>query len=215
MDQKFADSLRFARKHQSHHAFLRLVTADNINLRDKDGCSPFYLFVAYGAENIDSEDLANEIKVMKHLLALKANVNNQSSNGRTPLYEAVRRQVVPVVTFLLENKADMRIGAECMISPIRLVCIKEDFPIARLFMMCGAKLEEFENQNISPIVRLDGPNEEMKQFAARIETAGKSVLAFLSLSKKSQLLKIVGRDVVKYIARLIWETRGRPEWNQN
>jgi hypothetical protein len=211
------EKLKFAAVHFDYDTFIKLVTPENINSRDQDGYDVFHLFVAYGYDQLDSDNSIVEIKMMKQLLAMKATVNTRCADDRTPLYQAILRQADPIVAFLLENKADMRVECSGDRTPIRQACIKEhdgeSFPMCRMLMMCGAKLEEFEIENGNQ-TRCYGPNEAMKQFSRQIEASKKSTLAFLSSDKKSYLLKLVGKDILKYIAELVWETRGRPEWGR-
>ena len=206
--------LKFAAIHVEYDAFLKLVTPENINLRDQDGYDVFHLFVAYGYDQLDPDNSITEIKVMKELLVMKATVNTRCIDNSTPLYQAVLRQAAPIVAFLLENKADMRVERRDDYTPIRLACIKEhgrgSFPMCRMFMMCGAKLEEFEAWSGDHY----GPNEAMKQLSRQIVKARRATLAFLSLNKKSHLLKLVGKDILRYLSELVWETRGRSEWER-
>lgn len=176
----------------------------------------FHIFVAYGWDRMDTEDKTlGEIKVMKQLLAMKATVNTRCVDNSTPLYQAVLRQADGIVEFLLENKADMRVGRYDDRTPIGLAyieeCGKPTFSMCRMFMMCGAKPNEFYREHGDYGYGLD---EEIEKFVRRIETARKSTLAFLSLRKKSHLLKLVRKDILKHVAKLVWETRGRTAWNR-
>lgn len=207
-------ALRFAAKHVDHTAFLELVTTENINLKNKYGYDAFHLFVSYGYDPNDQDNSIEEIKVMTTLIRMKADVNTQCEDGGTPIYQAVMRQAVPIVAFLLENKADMRDGRPGDRTPIRLACVKEydkqDFPISRLFMMCGAKLEELAGKPSGK----RGPNEMMERFANQIEATKKITLILLGLKRRMTIFNIVGKDMLQYVAQLLFEARGRPEWNR-
>lgn len=202
MDKKTSKSLTRAALCGEYDTFLGLIPED-INSKDKHGYNSLHLFIAHAR---DPARKTVQIDILKKLIAWKADVNIQAINKRTSLFEAIIRKDTGIITFLLECKADIRAQCEFTYTPIQLVCSTEQdsktVPISRLFLARGAKLEEF--MIIHPV----NPKHNLSPTAPMVELSRKiqSILTLLGSAKRSHLLKLAGKDIITYIARLVWKT---------
>jgi len=202
MDEEHAKNLTLSAINKQYDTFLSLIPED-INSKEKFGHSALHLFVNSARDPVDQPA---QIEVLKKLISLKADVNNQARYKRTALFEAIIRQDVNIIAFLLECKADMRAQCEFTFTPIQLVCETEQdsktISISRLFLVRGAKLDEFmiihpvnPKHNLSPTM-------SMKELSQKIQ----SILTLLGSTKRSHILRLAGKDIITYIARLVWKT---------
>ena len=85
-----------------------------------------------------------DIKAVKLLLKLRADVNSLTKCNRTPLHLAVKQGRTKVVKMLLDAKANMNIQEKHGYTPLHLAIQKDYFDIAELLIEKGADFNEFK-----------------------------------------------------------------------
>lgn len=207
------DSLLIARLDFDYERFLSLVNPEAINETDYDGYAPLHSFVFFYEQAPDRRyDEIERIKVIKQLLAWKANINQADRSERTPLYRAVENRDDAIISCLLDNKANINVKPNNRLGLKELACVSEyqgDFPMVKLLMLRGVKLRAFRNAG-----ECIEPTNDMKRFYESIQQAREATTIFVRLRTKSPLLKLIGKDITLLIARQIYATRGNPVWSQ-
>jgi hypothetical protein len=154
-------------------------------------------------------------KVVSKMVGHGANVNILGTYNRTPLVSTIIHGDFLMVPILLNLGADMRVISARGLTPIQWACKeearKDDIPISREFMMRGAKLIEFNVVKKGHPVQY--PDQRIVDFYGRIERTRETIITFLSLKRKTPLLQALGKDVVRFLAKCIYQTRGEEEWN--
>jgi hypothetical protein len=152
--------------------------------------------------------------VIDSLLALRANVDAQGHQDRTPLVCTIQANEVQLVRELLNRGANMRIHSAQGLTPIQWAgredAYRDNIVISRELMLRGAKLHEFVVNDVN-----NGhhqPDPRIVAFHGRILRARSAATCFLGLRQRVHLLRMLGRDVVKYLATLIYQTRGWDDW---
>ena len=153
------------------------------------------------------------------VLRMGADVNFLGRWDRTPLVNVVLAiHAIDLVLLLLERGANMRKISTRGLTAIQWACKMEakrdDNPISRIFVVRGAKLEEFEikesaTQNHKALL----PNQQTIDFYRRIAIPRAVVICFLGLRHKVPLLRGLGKDIMRYLAKLIYQTRGQDIWD--
>ena len=200
-----------ARSDFDYERFLSLVNPEKINETDLVGLAPLHMFVFFLEQAKDGEqDKIDRIRVIKQLLAWKADINQLDDAGKSPLYHAVENQDVDIIPCLLDNGADMRVKPGRYIKLPLVACVSEageSCPMVKLLMLRGVKLDEFYND-----VECIRPTKLMKRFYESIQQAREAITIFIGARKHGPLLKLIGKDCLILIAKQIYATRGDPVW---
>ena len=186
------------------------------------GENALHIILAHPMLMIDPNTPAR-IKIIKQLLEWKVNINVQDVSGETPLYNAVTKRDIDIIPFLLANGANMRIKitppngngtATALSYAYRLLESKsEQIPMLKIFMLHGAKIDEFYGD--APEIHANEPyNPAVIKFYKSILRARQiaTVLVGMHRYKRSPLFSICGKDCVSLIAHIIYDTRGGPVW---
>lgn len=86
----------------------KLIEQHGINIHADDGSGAAPLHIAV---------FKNNLKVVKKLIALKADINTQSNNGTTPLHIAISNEKADIVAQLINAGADMDLKNKLGTSP--------------------------------------------------------------------------------------------------
>jgi hypothetical protein len=194
--------------------FLKYI-ADDPNERFDDDQTALHLLM-YENEppaNLEVDNLARK-RVIKQLLDWKADIDAADEGGDTPLYMAVCAQNVPIVKFLLEQGANMRPARDEDDELVLQAYNQEtqdkqsgDFPMCRLFMLNGAHLYEFHDHTTEP-------SDAMRKFYYGILLAKEVATLIVGCSKRSPVLKVVGKHCCILIARIVYQSRAHSAWSQ-
>jgi hypothetical protein len=84
-------------------------------------------------------------------------------------------------------------------------------PISKILMMYGAKPEEFAI-TVDFGVTHHSVNPSVPKFYKRIESTRATLTALIGSRQKSPTLRIVGKDIVRYLAKIIYQTRAQDYW---
>lgn len=213
---KMNDYVRDELLHQArlcfrYDEFLQLAPSERINDKLNGERNTLHNFLALWILPKDPvADLIDRKRVIKQLLDWKADINAKDRNDETPLWYAAENHDYDIFPFLLANGAHFRISPNlCPFSLPQIIVSDDDqveFPIVKLLMMYGANPDDFQEE-------LGSYNDAMYAFYNGILKARKATIAFISLTRKATLLKLVGRDITLLIAKTIYSTRGYPEWS--
>ena len=215
---QLANQLADAAQKKMYQEFLRLVDRENVKRPIYLGWFVLTIFVRHSKQSQarpkGDKDLVCCEWLVDKLLELGADVNATHCDGRTALLEAVQCRNVTLIKHLLSRGANMKTvsGREQRTIIQTVGCIEiatTDIPISKLFMMNGAKPNEFEVKEFKCSAKLDA----RRKFAG-IMASLKSITCFIGMRNKSPLLKIVGKDVVSVISRFVYQTRGDKVWEQ-
>lgn len=194
--------------------FLKYV-AEDPNERFDDDQTALHLLMYENEPPVDLEaDLLARKRVIRQLLAWKADIDAADEGGDTPLFMAVCNRNVPIVSFLLELGANMRPERDEDDGLIYQAYYQEtqdkqavDFPMCKLFMLNGAHLYEFYDHTTKP-------SDAMQKFYYGILLAKKVATLIVGCSKKSPVLKIVGKHCCILISRMVYQSRAHSIWSQ-
>jgi len=186
------------------------------------GENALHLFCDHPTQNQIDPNTPDRIKLIKRLLEWKVDINGQNVSGETPLYLAIIKKDIAIIPYLLENGANRTIkitalGERGTASATSLVgffeCKTEEIPMTKLFMLNGAKIDEFFED--APEAHAKFPrNPVAVKFYESILRARQISLILLGLHrfKRSPLFAIGGRDCISLIAKMIYSTRGDFLW---
>jgi N-glycosylase/DNA lyase len=210
-----------------YDVFLSLVQPEKANEEVGFGFTPLHILVktlGYGPGG--SRLLAAyepRRKTVDTLLDWGVNINQASFlEKRTPLWEAVQNAEGHMVAHLLKRGADMRLLVYTISSKGPLTILQwdsyftrkyeeENSRLMKLFMMHGAKPEEFR---IEKVTKVDDflETEQMKELYGRIVNTREALTALIGSRERSPTLRIVGKDIVRYLAQIVYQTRDQDCW---
>ena len=194
--------------------------------RPEDTCysgeNALHLFCDHPTQNMIDPNTPDRIKLIKRLLEWKVNINAQDYLGETPLYLAIVKKDIAIIPFLLANGANRRIkitplGERGTASATSLVGFferkTEEIPMTKLFMLNGAKIDEFFEDAPEAHARFPR-NPAAVEFYESILRARQiaAILIGLHRCKRSPLFLICGKDCISLIARIVYSTRGDCVW---
>ena len=109
----------------------------------------------------------NDIEAVQVLLEHYADVNSQSGSGETPLYGALtgdESKAVLVIQRLLEHGADPNICKHNLSTPLHEVSSRGWLEAARLLLSYGAKVDEKDDEGMTPLQLAIYGREEMTKL---------------------------------------------------
>jgi hypothetical protein len=200
--------------------FLKLVTLGQANEIFEDGQTALHIFVETQAKvtiKDQRKDRLMRLRVVDKLLAWGADINLAGGpRVATPLQIAVGRRDADMAAHLMSRGAHMRVYSETpKWTPMHYATLveKDDstIPISKILMMYGAKPEEFAI-TVDFGVTHHSVNPSVPKFYKRIESTRATLTALIGSRQKSPTLRIVGKDIVRYLAKIIYQTRAQDYW---
>ncbi|XP_041969682.1 L-asparaginase 1-like [Aricia agestis] len=116
----------------------------------------------------------DELRTIKKMLDMGADVDAPDSEGRTALHEAILKENLPIIEFLLKNGANVHMKTRCGESPLLTAIHTDNHKIITLLMQCGAHLASMDAKPIAELL---------------------SIAARTGVLTKFQSLKIAGADL--------------------
>jgi len=117
-------------------------------------------------------------QMCKFLIDHNANVNITNSAGRTPLMTAAHRGYLQICNILIQNNALVNAKANGEWTPLKLAAACYHRPICELFI-----------------------DEILKPIKQKIN----AIVAFLGLKKRCKYMRLIDREIMKLIARQLYE----------
>lgn len=145
-----------------------LKNGADVNIQDKNGCTPLHYLVPK----------ASNIKAIELLLSHKADVNLRNISGETPLFKAVRKGHVENLQLLVKNGASVKVKNGNGSTPLHQVAWNHNgenhLKIAEILLKNGADINV---QNNDVCVKTAGLKTPLHSF--RLEMEAKMVQIFL------------------------------------
>lgn len=217
-EERWRDEIRTCHIHQDRERFLR-----SISWIKKQYWLNVALDIIINPPNWENRNdlrrFPKKFSVMiDDVLKMGADVNFLGRWDRTPLVNVILVHGIDLILHLLERGANMRTISTRGLTAIQWACKMEakrhDIPISRIFMMRGAKLEEFEiKESATRSHQTLLPSQQTVDFYRRIEIPRAVVICFLGLRHEVPLLRVLGKDIMRYLAKLIYQTRGQDIWD--
>ncbi|XP_061384564.1 L-asparaginase 1-like [Danaus plexippus] len=96
----------------------------------------------------------DDLRAVKKMLDMGADVNAQNSEGKTVLYEAILRGNMPIVEYLLKSGANVHLKTRCGETPLLTAIHKDDHTIISLLRQCGAHLANVDTKPVAEMLSL-------------------------------------------------------------
>jgi hypothetical protein len=162
------------------------------------------------------ENIEERKAVLDQLVKWGSSLTVLDKDGRTPLIWAVIHCDLPMVKHIVVKHGVNMKGSDAKgRTAIQWtdICWKRwnepAPPIDEFFMMSGARPSDFiEGSGTRMWVR-----DSVYKFYKRIDNTRDVLIAFLGSRKKSAILTRVPRDIMVYLAKLVYQTRGQEIWD--
>lgn len=228
MDETSLYSLLYtARQRRAYDLFLGIIPPGRAGFKI-NGLNMLHIFLKADLTSYTEnskpwdEDVTSRKRGVDHLLSNGAEVNSLCDFKEwSPLIYSVEREDVIVVEHLLKRGADMRYAPPGKLNSIQLARSrgiryagspgKGLLSIAKVFMMHGAKPSEFtvKQKGRKPTLYA---TQEMIDFYAKISATRVALVALIGSRQKSPILRIIGKDIVRYLAQIVYQTRDQDCW---
>lgn len=106
----------------------------------------------------------NDKIAVKKMLDMGADVNAQSSEGRTPLHEAIYKGNESIIEYLLRNGANVHLKTRCGESSLLTAIQRDDHRAIELLLKCGAHLSNTDPKSITELMSLAARNGSLKRL---------------------------------------------------
>lgn len=159
----------------------------------------------------------NKLGLVNLLLEAKADVNKQDGRGWSALHIASVWNFTIILQTLLEHNANTETRKVDLHTPLHTATIGGYYWPVVLLLEAKAHVNVVDNQGETPIAyakRLRHREEihtRLVEFQNRHKIAGDVAVVFMGVVKKG---KFIHKDLIKYIGRMIWETRNSKRWNR-
>jgi hypothetical protein len=170
----------------------------------------------------------NNILAVDYFLAKGYDINALDERGQSVLScffsKRYDKRSEKLFKYFVKSGASMRIEINQSggnpLTIIQYIALYErgdanDILWSKLFIRLGVKPEEFRYTN-HPTRSGEFANETfaVRDFYNQIEKARKAIISLISISlfKKSLLFSIIGKDIIQYISKMVYETCEQPIW---
>ncbi|CAH2044995.1 unnamed protein product, partial [Iphiclides podalirius] len=108
----------------------------------------------------------DDLRGVKKMLDMGADVNAQDSDGRSALHEAVLKGNITIIEYLLKSGASVHLKTRCGESPLLTAVRRDDASAIELLLQCGAHLTTADHKSAAVLMATAARGGDVRKLEA-------------------------------------------------